>query len=200
MIITIVLGIVGVIGYLYLSWRTLRENYQEEDVIAFSWVAILLFLVGGRISFGLIHWGIWSNNPGAWLEFWKMGEINLIGASVLWAAFALLIIKDKDWKIWPFFEDTLQSTVFLLIVTALILGAWQVVVSLLGAAILTIPMRKKYRSLQWFKSGRKGFLFFWFSICFWLIFAVISKFWWFGGLALLFIGGLFMLGYDKFSK
>jgi len=197
---TIILGIFGVIGYLYLSWRTLRENYQEEDVIAFSWVALLLFLVGGRVSFGLAHFGIWSGNPGAWLEFWKMGEISIVGASFFWAAFALLIIRDKDWKIWPFFEDSLVSAGFLLIISALILKVWPVALALVGALILTGPMKKRYRSLQWFRSGRKGFLFFWFSIWFWLIFAVISRIWWVAGVSLLFIGGLFMLGYDKFSK
>lgn len=198
--LTTILGIVGIIGYLYLSWRTLRENYQEEDVVAFSWVAILLFLVGGRVSFGLIHWGIWGNNPGAWLEFWKMGEISLIGASILWVAFAILIIKDKEWKMWPFFEDSLTSAIWLLLMTSLILENWSIILSLLGASLLTIPMRKKYRSLQWFKSGRKGFLFFWFSILFWLVFSVISKIWWLSSFSLLFIMGLFMLGNDKFSK
>jgi hypothetical protein len=198
--LNIILGIVGIVGYLYLSWRTLRENYQEEDVIAFSWVAVLLFLVGGRISFGLIHWGLWSGNPGAWLEFWKMGEISIIGAIVFWVIFVLLIVKDKDWKIWSFFEDSLVSVVFLLLILAIVLKSYLVVFGLLGASFLTIPMRKKYRSLQWFKSGRKGFLFFWFSIFFWLIFSVISKLWWLGSLVLLFVGGLFMLAYDKFSK
>jgi len=198
--LTIILGILGLIGYLYLSWRTLRENYQEEDVIAFSWVALLLFLVGGRLSFGLIHWGIWSDNPGAWLEFWKMSEISLVGASIFWVSFALLIIKDKDWKNWSFFEDALKSSVFLLLISALILKNWLIVLALLGALLLTIPMKKKYRSLQWYKSGRKGFLFFWFLICFWLILAIISRTWWMGGLSLLFVAGLFMLAYDKFSK
>ena len=197
---TIVLGIVGVIGYLYLSWRTLRESYQDEDVVAFSWVALLLFLVGGRVSYGLIHWGIWSDNPGAWLEFWKMGEMSLIGGGILWTAFALLIIRDKEWKIWPFFEDVLFSFWFLLMIFGLISSNWPLVISLLGSMLLTLPMRKKYRSLQWFKSGRKGFLFFWFSIWFCLIFGVISKLWWPSGISLLFGGGLFMLAYDKFSK
>jgi hypothetical protein len=200
MFMTIVLGILGVIGYLYLSWRTLRESYQEEDVVAFSWVALLLFLVGGRLSFGLLHWGIWNDNPGAWLEFWKMGEMSLIGAGVLWAAFTLLIIRDKEWKIWPFFEDVLPSFWFLLMIFGLISANWMFVLTLVGAMILTLPMKKKYRSLQWFKSGRKGFLFFWFSIWFWLIFGIITKLWWPSGISLLFVGGLFMLGYDKFSK
>ncbi|MFA5025340.1 MAG: hypothetical protein WC503_02455 [Candidatus Shapirobacteria bacterium] len=198
--LNIIFGIVGIIGYLYLSWRTLRENYREEDVIAFSWVALLLFLVGGRLSFGLFHWGIWSENPGAWLEFWKMGEMNIWGAGFLWAIFALLIIKDKEWKIWPFFEDVLSSFWFLLMVLALTIKDWYMALALLTAILLTIPMKKKYRSLQWFKSGRKGFLFFWFFIWFCLIFAIISKLWWVSGISLLFVGGLFMLAYDKFSK
>lgn len=197
---TILLGILGIVGYLYLSWRTLRENYQEEDVIAFSSVALLLFLVGGRISHGLTYWGIWSNNPGAWLEFWKIGEINLLGAVVFWIFFAFLITKDKDWKLWSFLEDSLLSVWFLLMSLALISKTWPIVLALFGAALLTVPMRKKYRSLTWFKSGKKGFLFFWFLIWFCLIFAVISKLWWVGGLSLLFIVGLFMLAYDKFSR
>jgi len=41
--INLILGTVAIVGYLYLSWRTLRENYQEEDIIAFSWVALLFF-------------------------------------------------------------------------------------------------------------------------------------------------------------
>jgi hypothetical protein len=197
---TIVLGALGLIGYLYLSWRTLRNNYQEEDIVAFSWVALLLFLVGGRISYGLINWGIWVDNPSAWLEFWKMDQISLIGASGLWMAFALLITKDKGWKIWPFFEDSLVSVIFLLMISALILMNWSVVLALFWAGVLTVPMKKKYRSLQWYKSGRKGFLFFWFLICFWLIFALVSRQWWMGSFSLLFIAGLFMLGNDKFSK
>jgi hypothetical protein len=198
--LTIILGILGLMGYWYLSWRTLRENYQEEDIVAFSCVALLLFLVGGRISFGLEHPGIWASNPGAWLEFWKMGEMSILGASLFWTAFAILIIRDKGWKLWSFFEDSLISNCFLLMVSALILKAWPVVLALLGAGLLTVLMKKKYRSLLWFKSGKKGFLFFWFSIWFWLIFAAISKIWWVGGLSLLFVGGLFMLAYDKFSK
>ncbi|HWS49137.1 MAG TPA: hypothetical protein VN174_03760 [Candidatus Methanoperedens sp.] len=198
--LNIILGTVGIIGYLYLSWRTLRENYQEEDVIAFSWVALLLFLVGGRLSFGLINFGVWSDNPGAWLEFWRVGEIHLVGAVLLWMAFALLIIRDKEWKIWPFFEDVLPSFWFLLIISALISSSWVLLVSLFVAMLLTLPMKKKYRSLLWYKSGRKGFLFFWFLIWFWLIFGVVSRFFWLSGISLLFIGGLFMLAYDKFSK
>jgi hypothetical protein len=198
--LNIILGIVGVIGYLYLSWRTLKENYQEEDVVAFSWVAILLFLMGGRIGFGLIHWGIWSNNPGAWFEFWKMGEISLIGASGIWMAFAVLIAKDKEWKLWSFLEDSLVSTFFLLMVSGAVLKDWKIMIALGIAGILSVLVGKKYHSLTWYKSGKKGFLFFWFSIIFWLVLGSIYRIYWLSAFSLLFMVGLFMLGNDKFSK
>jgi hypothetical protein len=175
---TIILGILGVMGYLYLSWRTLRDNYQEEDIIAFSWVALLLFLVGGRISFGLWHWGIWSGNAGAWLEFWKANELSVLGGSILWICFALLITKDKGWKLWVFLENSLISFCYLLIILGIILKNWPLVIALFGAICLTIAIKKKYRSLLWYKSGKKGFLFFWFYIWFWLIFASLSRLWW----------------------
>ena len=198
--LTIILGIVGFVGYLYLSWRTLRDNYQEEDVVAFSWVALLLFLVGGRVSFGLMNWGIWSGNAGAWLEFWKINEISILGGSILWMTFTLLITKDKGWKIWVFLENSLVSFCFLLIILGLIIKNWPLVTALFGAVLLSMLMKKRYRSLLWYKSGKKGFLFFWFYIWFWLIYAVFSKLWWVGLLSLLFVVGLFILGDDKFSE
>lgn len=197
---TIVLGILGVIVYLYLSWRTLRENYQEEDVVAFSWVGLLLFLVGGRVAFGLKNWGVWSDNPGAWLEFWRMGEFCLIGSIVLWYGFAILICQDKGWRLWSFFEDSLTSIVFLSIIAAVEIQNWPLAIALGGASLFSLLLGKKYRSFQWFKSGKKGFIFFWFFIWFWPILAAFSKIWWLASFSLLFMVGLFMLGYDKLSK
>ena len=157
---TIVLGILGVVGYLYLSWRTLRDNYQEEDVVAFSWVALLLFLIGGRIAFGLSHWGIWNGNQGAWLEFWKIGEINLFGAYLVWLVFSILIAKDKEWKLWSFLEDSLASIFYLSMMAGLMSRNWQVIAALGIASILGLLVGKKYHSFTWYKSGKKGFLFF----------------------------------------
>lgn len=198
--LNIILGILGIVGYLYLSWRTLRENYQEEDIIAFSWVAILLFLIGGRISFGLWRWGIWGNTFSKWLEFWKIGEINILGAYLGWLILAVLISKDKGWKLWAFFEDSLVSVWFLLTSFGIILHDWKLIACLGISGIFSLLMGKRYHSLFWYKSGKKGFLFFWYSIIFWLILGIFYKIYWLSALSLLFVGGLFMLGNDKFSK
>lgn len=198
--VSVIFGILGVIFYLYLSWRTLRDNYQDEDVVAFSWVALLLFLIGGRLTYGLINWGVWSGNPGAWLEFWKMKEFCLAGSVIFWYAFAVLICQDKGWKVWSFFEDSLMSVVFLTLVVTIQIQNWPLAIALVVSSIFSLLLGKKYRSFQWFKSGKKGFVFFWFFIWFWPVLAIVSRTWWLASFSLLFGAGLFMLGYDKLSK
>ncbi len=198
--INLILGIVAIVGYLYLSWRTLRDNYREEDIVAFSWVALLFFLVGGRLTYGFEHWGDWAGRGITWLEFWKIYEFNIWGGSTLWLSFALLISKDKDWKAWAFLENSLLSFWFLLTMFGVITRDWKLLLALSGAYGLSLLLKKKYRSLIWYKSGKKGFLFFWFFFCFWLIFTFITKIWWLLAFCLLFGMGLFILGDDKFSK
>ncbi|HNY04167.1 MAG TPA: hypothetical protein PKI92_00195 [Candidatus Woesebacteria bacterium] len=198
--INLILGIVAIVGYLYLSWRTLRDNYREEDIVAFSWVALLFFLVGGRLTYGFEHWGDWAGRGITWLEFWKIYEFNIWGGTTLWLSFALLISKDKDWKAWAFLENSLLSFWFLLTMFGVITRDWKLLLALSGAYGLSLWLKEKYRSLIWYKSGKKGFLFFWFFFCFWLIFAFITKIWWLLAFCLLFGVGLFILGDDKFSK
>ncbi|MEL7665833.1 MAG: hypothetical protein AAGU06_00140 [Candidatus Shapirobacteria bacterium] len=190
--------ILAIFGYLYISWRTMRESYKEEEVVAFSWVALMLFFIGGRIGYGLSHFGEW-NSVAPWLEFWKINEINLWAAVGVWMAFAVLISKDKEWKIWPFLEDNLISLGFLVFIVSITVKDWHLISSLVVSMLLTLPVRRKYRSFLWFKSGRKGFMFFWYMICFCLIFGILNKSLW-AVSSLIFVGGLFMLGYDKFSK
>jgi hypothetical protein len=129
-----------------------------------------------------------------------MGEINLLGASVIWVTFAALIVKDKEWKLWSFLEDSLLSVFFLLMISGAMLKDWKIMMALIVTGILSFLVRKKYRSLLWYKSGKKGFLFFWFFIIFWLVLGPIYRIYWLSALSLLFGGGLFMLGNDKFSK
>jgi len=196
----IIIGIIGVIIYLYLSWRILKENYREEDIIAFSWVSLFLFLFGGRLTYGLWHWGIWADKAWSWFEFWKLGEINILGAYLLWLAFAILIAKDKTWKVWSFLEDSLGSIWWLLLLTTLLLKEWPVMIALVVGALLTFLVRKKYRSFVWYRNGKKGFLYLWFLTIFFLVLGPISRLYWLSAFSLIFGVGLFMLGDDKLSK
>ena len=196
----IVVAVIGIIFYLYFTWRTLREDYREEDLVAFSWVALFIYLFMGRIVYGLWHWGIWVDTPGSWFEFWKISEINMLGAYGAWLLFAVLIAKDKGWRLWSFLEDSLWSLWWLILISSVELRAFGVTAALGIAMLFTAIVRRKYRSFTWYRNGKKGFLYFWFLMIFFLVLGPIVGKYWLSLLSLIFGAGLFMLGNDKFSK
>lgn len=196
----IALEIGGIIIYLYLSWRILRENYKEEDVVALSWVSLLLFMFGGRIAYGLMHLNQWVDSPWKWFEFWRMNEMVVWAAYLVWLLFTALIIRDKGWKLWSFLEDSLESVSILVASLGIIQKDWPLIISLAVATVASLIMKRRYRSIVWYKSGKKGFLYFWFGIFFCLVAGISYRVWWLSGFSLIFMVGLYMLGNDKFSK
>ncbi|MEK7527887.1 MAG: hypothetical protein AAB574_02635 [Patescibacteria group bacterium] len=155
----IIVGIGGLLIYLYLMWRGLKDGYKEEDVAAFGWVSMLAYLIGSRLAYGFINWGIWAGNPTKWLEFWRIGESNVIGGYLLWIFIAWLVAMDRGWKFFAFAEDNLWLLLWLNGVFFTISGKWQIVLLLMVVALIIWWFRGRYRSFVWYKSGRKGFLF-----------------------------------------
>lgn len=196
----IIIEIFGIIIYLYLSWRILRENYKEEDVVALSWVALFLFMFGGRIAFGLMHLSQWVDSSWKWFEFWRMKEMVVWAAYLVWLLFTAVITKDKGWKLWSFLEDSLESVSILVATLGIIQKDWPLIISLAVATAASLLMKRRYRSIVWYKSGKKGFLYFWFGIFFCLVAGISYRVWWLSGFSLIFMVGLYMLGNDKFSK
>jgi hypothetical protein len=155
----IIVGILGSVIYLYLMWRGLRDGYREEDAAAFGWVSLLAYLIGSRLAYGFINWGVWAGNPTGWLEFWKMGESNIIGGYLLWIFIGWLVATDRGWKFFAFAEDNLGFLLWLNGIFLGVAGKWWEVLMLLVVALITWWFKGRYRSFVWYKSGRKGFLF-----------------------------------------
>ena len=103
-----IIKILGVILFVYLIWRNLREDYKEEDLISYSWMALLSFLVGGRLAFGLINLGVW-NNWLDWVSIWSKPGMSYLGAYLSVFGVTWWIVKSRDWKIWSFAEDSLMT-------------------------------------------------------------------------------------------
>lgn len=197
--------------FLYLTWRNLRENYQEEKLIAYSWLALLAFLIGGRIVYGLVNWGVWNINWTDWLSFWQKAGFNYwggIGTMLLTTAW---YCQANSWKLWSFSED-MTPTIYLLLVLMLA-DEWartgfgnEVLAEGSSAAILGLVVfmlvAKRYRSFGWYKSGKKGFGFFFTNTVIFLILALVGLFLWknvmvaviFLVLSLISLAGLFILG------
>lgn len=155
----ILVGIIGLLVYLYLTWRVLKSNYKEEDVAAFGWITLLAYLLGSRVAYGFIYWGVWSGNPTKWLEFWKVGESSVVGGYIFWIIISWLVATDRGWKFFAFAEDNLWLLLWLNGVFFTVSGRWLLVLLLLLIAIICWWLKGKYRSFVWYKSGRKGFLF-----------------------------------------
>jgi len=189
----IIIGIVGCLVYLYLCWRTGRENYREEDMVAFGWVSLVVYLIGSRIAY------VWAE-PKLWLEFWKMGQSSVLGGYGLWLLLTYLIVKDRDWKFFAFGEDSLISLAWINLVFFVISGQWKLIILLGIIYVVGWVLKSRYRSLWWYKSGKKGFLFLMVNALFFVGLTIIFRNYYYLIMTLLSTVGLVMLGNERHSK
>jgi hypothetical protein len=181
-----ILRVVGIVLFLYLTWRNLRDNYPSKDLISYSWEALLAFFVGGRVVYGLINWGIWNTNLGDWLLVWQKPGMNYEGAYLALIGVTVFICNKKSWKIWTFLEQILTSTLVLLlgvIGDEFVRARFEIslgLVSLLLIICLVVAniAKKKYRSFTWYKSGKSGFAWFFVNFVFWFLMMIISLLFW----------------------
>lgn len=189
----IIIGIIGSLIYLYLCWRTMKDNYSEEDVIAFGWVSLIVYLIGSRIAY------TWAE-PRLWLEFWKMNQSFVLGGYVLWLLLAWLVTSDRGWKFFVYCEDSLINLGFINFVFFMISGQWKLMILLGVTGIIGWFLKDKYRSLWWYKSGKKGFLFLAVNAIFFIGVALIFSNYYYLIMTLLSVVGLAMLGNERYSK
>ena len=167
------LGVLGRALYLYLIWRNLRDDYKNEDLVSYSWLSLLSFLIGGRLIFGLLNWGIWNDNWLNWLSFWNNQGFNYIGAVAVWGLVTWAYCEKFNWKMWALFEDVFGILYVFLAVLMLAEAVknklnlyWLTIMMVL---IITVAIKRlvmtKYRSFSWYVSGKKGFAFFFANIC-----------------------------------
>lgn len=205
-----ILNIIGIILFLYLTWRNLRDNYKEGELIIYGWLVILFFLVGGRLAYGLINWGIWNNNWTDWFSFVSKPGISYIGGYATAIISSFFVSKLYGWKIWSLAEDVAPGfIIFLLFLLAdnyLVSNLDLRIVVYFGILLVSLVtsflLKKKYRSFVWYKSGKKGFIFFWANLIVWLLLGLSSI--WFKdsvfhsifylAISLIFLVGLGILG------
>ena len=162
-----IIRVLAIILFAYLTWRNLRENYKEDEVVTYSWVALLGFLIGGRITYGLVNFGVWNDSWLSWFSVWDKPGMDYVGGFLALILVNFIFSRINNWKFIPFCEDTLVNSFWLLIVLLvdeLVRSKFDIKVGfyLLFLVILLFFVawaKKKYRSLVWYKSGKKGFAF-----------------------------------------
>ena len=162
-----IIRVLGIILFAYLTWRNLRENYEEDKIVTYSWVALLSFFIGGRIIYGLVNFGVWNDNWMSWFSVWNKPGMDYIGGFLTLIATGVIFSKMNNWKIIPFCEDGLINNLVLLIflmVDEFLRTKFDLKIGIYLLLLIVMIFfmkfaKKKYRSFVWYKSGKKGFAF-----------------------------------------
>lgn len=209
------LKILVIIVFLYLTWRKMHDDYKDDELLSYSWLTVLLMVVSARIGYGLLNWGIWNDTWIDWFLFWQKPGFSYLGAMIGIGITTLWFSRSKDWKLWAFMEGmvgniSLLMALFLIIDLIATKGEIKVAVYLLVAVtayVVSLMTNNRYRSLAWYSSGKKGFVFFVVMI---VVSLMLSLWFWWAGEGVIIVGsysilgllsliGLFILG-DTFSS
>jgi len=192
--------------FLYNSWKGLHEDCGSQNTIGFSWMLILVMILVGRM-FG----GGWKSGGPWWqiLAVWNYMKIQYLAGLIAGVITTLLIANQKKWKTWLILEDLTPG--FLLFLGVMYIGDILKEMSLYNLVKLGIIvfvywwarwLLGKYRSFVWYRSGKKGFIFFAVSMVVLLLLAANAFFLQNGtylpflylGMGLLSLIGLYILG------
>lgn len=208
--------VLGIVVFLYLLWRNLRENYDDQKLITFSWLALLGFLIFGRFFYGLINWGVWNNDLIDWVLVTSKPGMSYIGGYLGLVLVVWLFSRKEQWKFLSFMEDLLRP--FLAMMVFLMLDEFLrskfdfILILYLALLILLFPLfnffARRYRSFVWYKSGKKGFVLLLLNFLFFLTVSLILIL--FKGsvvnivlsliIGLLSLIGLFLLGEVRYER
>lgn len=171
----------GLIIFMYLLWRDLRDDYGDQKIINYAWVALLGFLLGGRITYGLVNWGVWNDSWLNWLSVWSKPGTNYLGSYLGLVLASWLVSLKNQWKFLALLDDIIKPT--LVFSCLLMIDEWvranfyiksMVYLILLVLDIVLVNwLKKKYRSFTWYKSGKKGFVLLFNNFLFFLAVVVI---------------------------
>ena len=165
MLLNILLGVLGVILFLFVFWKRLNEDYSS-DIIFQSGVSVLLGLTVG-LTFSILFFPEWF--------FW----ISLLGSLV---GMTLMILKFK-----LRFYESLEALIFGAMplvslmffknsITNSSLNSFLAFVASLVLIFLAYWLDVNYKSFTWYKSGRIGFAGLFIAATFFLVRTVVAFF------------------------
>lgn len=172
---------IGLVIFMYLLWRDLRDDYGDQKVINYAWVALLGFLVGGRVTYGLVNWGVWNDSWLSWLLVWSKPGTNYLGSYLGLVLVTLMVANKNQWKFLSLLDDIVKPT--LIFSSLLMVDEWvrsdfyirpMLFLTLLVVDIFFVNwLKKRYRSFAWYKSGRKGFVLLFNNLLFFLAVVIV---------------------------
>jgi len=148
----------------FLLWRSLKEDFLDEEIITFTIFIVIFSLLGGRIFYIVDNFSYFGVNLARWVLFTRFPGFALTGAYLGAVSFTTYWSKKKNWDFWVL----LDSLTFALLVSFLI-GDFGLFLShtlalplkfFLALAVLVFALfiKGRFRKFIWYKSGKPGFV------------------------------------------
>lgn len=175
-----IIRVLGIVIFVYLLWRNLKGDYDNQKIISYSWMALMGFLTFGRIFYGLIHFGVWNDSIVSWLSVWEKPGMSYLGSYIGLILISWILSIKNQWKFLTLMDDIINPT--LVFSAILMIDEWIrskfylrsliYLVLIILDIVLVSWLKRKYRSFVWYKSGKKGFVLLFSNFLFFLAIAI----------------------------
>lgn len=148
--------LIGILGFLFLTWRRLKEDYISDQIFSTGFIIIAFMLVGFSLSLAVynIQNTIFFNTEG--LVFWLPLLFGTIGFVFCFYRFKLRFFETLEsvglGLIFLFASSVMGSSVKTLNLKATLFAL--VIFALIP---LFFVFDKNYKKFSWYKSGKVGF-------------------------------------------
>lgn len=149
----------------FILWRSLKEDYQEEEILTFTLYLFIGAILGARIVYILSNFSAFGFSVSSWLLWTRYPGFSLLGAILGGGVLLYYWSKRKQWDLW-----LVGDKLIFVFLSAQILGSlggylstasfFYLVMLILSTFILGVCwlMNQHYRKFLWYKSGKVGFV------------------------------------------
>ncbi len=146
MIVNILVSLIGILIFLFVFWRRIKEDYASDVVFTAGFLVVAGIILGGLISKQFFpSWWFWASTVGASLGIllgivrFSLRPFETVEAGVL----GLL-----PWVILIFWLDSIKNSSLVSLIYS---------VGILALLGLFYFLDGHYKDFTWYKSGRVGF-------------------------------------------
>lgn len=147
-------------------WRRLKDDFKDSEIFEMTLEAFGLAIVLARLVFILLNFQTFGLSFSNWLALNSGSNFSPVGAflgAILAINHRMLSVKKNLWEVLdalalPFMYFLLLGGIGYLLTTWNLFNLVYIGLGLVGVGLFPL-IRKNYRSLVWYKSGKTGFLF-----------------------------------------
>jgi prolipoprotein diacylglyceryltransferase len=149
----------------YFLWKSLKEDYLEEEILTFTIVLTIAALIGARIFYILSHLYNFGFNLSKYFNLSLYPGFSMLGGILAILGIIFYWVKNKSWNLWLILDEIIKALLFVLLISGLgyFLSSgttFALGFMLISTIVLLISLifGKYYRKFIWYKSGKPGFV------------------------------------------